>query len=140
ASVKLVPSDTAHAAGNAGGTRYIDAFGLAALFVLRNVQHQCSIPPNEADRVAYLQPLMEAVRRGQRLWIATLNYDRTVEIAAEMKGIEVDRGVTIRSEDTPAQSKPDVQFKGTAPISLVKLHGSVDWYATGIWSKLYVEP
>lgn len=67
----------------------------------------------------YLFPLAEHAASGGSV-IATLNYDLTVETAADSRGITVSRGV---------ESWPDtgqLHFE-TGALKLIKLHGSLDW-------------
>lgn len=68
---------------------------------------------------AYLQPLVDL---GRRDWVAvaTLNYDRTVEIQAGHAGIDCPTGVEAWV-DRGEWTWPD------AGVRLLKLHGSIDW-------------
>lgn len=65
--------------------------------------------------VDYLSPFVATATR-RPLWIASLNYDLGIELSAQQLGIDVEIGVTRGSVDFPA-----------APITLAKLHGSIDW-------------
>jgi hypothetical protein len=56
------------------------------------------------------------------LWIATLNFDNTVERAAEHVGLSVDNGIHEQSA---------VRFDQASPIKLAKLHGSLNWTMAG---------
>jgi hypothetical protein len=75
------------------------------------------------DDVSYFAPLLELVRKQEGgLDVITLNYDLTVETAAEEEGIPVNRGV---------ESWHPGEFLNFPPIdgmlNLMKLHGSLDW-------------
>jgi hypothetical protein len=79
--------------------------------------------------VSYLMPLVEAGRAPGGLTIATLNYDLTVEQAAEAAGVPLTTGIsewmTHDRWDWPRDE-----------IRLLKLHGSIDW----AWDKLTSAP
>jgi hypothetical protein len=71
--------------------------------------------------VDYLRPLIQAAAaQPGGMDIATLNYDLTVEHAAEMQGVLVDRG--------PDNARPGIplDFSTDAAVRLYKLHGSID--------------
>jgi hypothetical protein len=67
----------------------------------------------------YLDPLIE-IGRGSRLAIATLNYDLTIEQAAERTGV----GCTTGIHEWIADGAWQWPAEG---IRLMKLHGSIDW-------------
>jgi SIR2-like domain len=72
----------------------------------------------EPTKSAYLHPLLEKART-TRLVIATLNYDNSVEIAAEALNIQCH---TLGDwQDTAILPEPSVG------IDLLKLHGSANW-------------
>lgn len=73
---------------------------------------------NDVNRVSYLRPLIES-SRDQPLWIASLNYDNAIELAARDANIECDIGLKPKIHG--------VEFNNNSPISLAKLHGSVNW-------------
>lgn len=79
-----------------------------------------------SKRVDYLRPLFSPLRSqgGSQasLVIATLNYDNTVELAAERAGIECDFGLSVWRSGKRIKDRP--------PLSLLKLHGSSDWHST----------
>lgn len=82
----------------------------------------CSLLAEPKD-VSYLSPLFElAVEQAGGLDITTLNYDRTVEIAAEQHGIRVDTGMGRWEPGQPLAFKP---MNGV--VNLIKPHGSIDW-------------
>jgi len=71
--------------------------------------------------VDYLRPLIQAaVTQPGGIDIATLNYDLTVEHAAQMQGVGVDRGPDHARLGIP------LDFADDAAIRLYKLHGSID--------------
>jgi NAD-dependent SIR2 family protein deacetylase len=74
----------------------------------------------DTSAVRYLAPLFELARYQGVLTIATLNYDRSVELAAEHEKFPYDTGIDtwlLRGHlDWPATG-----------IRLLKLHGSIDW-------------
>jgi hypothetical protein len=69
--------------------------------------------------VAYLLPLLASSKR-TRLWIASLNYDNAIELAAKVSGVKIDVGIGGR--------RKSVKFDKSSHVCLAKLHGSVDWY------------
>ena len=74
---------------------------------------------DEAD-VQYLRPLVCTAADNNQA-IVTLNYDNTIELAADSTGKKYYRGL----EDTPlVETGFDFQNEG---LQLIKLHGSVDW-------------
>jgi hypothetical protein len=73
-----------------------------------------------ADRVSYLTPLVELARSQGSLTIATLNYDRTIEILAEREALAYDTGI-----DTWL-TRGEFEWN-EAGVQLLKLHGSIDW-------------
>jgi hypothetical protein len=85
---------------------------LRSLFDILNIEN--------AERVRYLTPLVELSRQQHSLSVATLNYDRSVENVAALHGEEchtgIDNWVDRGSLEWPTQG-----------LSLMKLHGSVDW-------------
>ncbi|KFF58194.1 hypothetical protein JF66_20390, partial [Cryobacterium sp. MLB-32] len=75
------------------------------------------------DSVDYLLPLVELARtQSGGLDITTLNYDRTVELAATIGSTPVDAGL---SRWIPGQ--PLVFTPTDGQINLIKPHGSIDW-------------
>jgi hypothetical protein len=70
--------------------------------------------------VQYLGPLVEAARQREGLTIATLNYDLSVEHAAEGAGVKVSTGIEDLEMGGLVGWPPD-------GIRLLKLHGSIDW-------------
>jgi hypothetical protein len=75
---------------------------------------------NDAEKVAYLTPLVALGRRPNGVSIATLNYDRTIEISAQQAGVACSTGV----EKWDSSGRLDF---GDSAVRLYKLHGSIDW-------------
>jgi hypothetical protein len=94
----------------------VDSFAHAAQGVLKALSHLSWIA--DAKKVDYLVPLVASAAK-EKLWIATLNYDNTIEQAARTLSIDVDLG--IRTDSLA------VGFSEDAKICLAKLHGSVNW-------------
>jgi len=80
------------------------------------LQRALHIEPSAVD---YLAPLLNVAERPLR--IATLNYDRSVEILAARKGASLDTGVDAWTGGFDWEWDPE------ADIRLLKLHGSIDW-------------
>jgi len=58
--------------------------------------------------------------------LVTTNYDRAIEVAANVQGVELDDGF---GEADDGETAPWIGFEGTdGCVLLVKLHGSTDWY------------
>jgi SIR2-like domain len=74
------------------------------------------------EKVRYLTPLVDLFRAQERLTIATLNYDLTIETLGDLLETPVDNGMS----DWPTKER--LQFG--AGVSLLKLHGSIDWKLT----------
>lgn len=75
----------------------------------------------DTGSVDYLAPLIQlASTQPGGLDVATLNYDLTVEDCAEYSGVAVDRG----GDDLPLGLP--VTFDASAPLRLLKIHGSID--------------
>lgn len=94
------------------------AFDTAADEVLRHLVKRCWLPEAAQDRVAYLAPLLRSSAISP-LWIASLNYDNALELAGDSSGTTIDRGVH--------SSSRIVRFDAASPLTLAKLHGSLDW-------------
>lgn len=74
----------------------------------------------DAARVAYLSPLLNKVKNGGRLVIATLNYDNGIELVSEANLVSCNTGIDIWSQ------KGIFDFTADG-LHLIKLHGSIDW-------------
>lgn len=73
----------------------------------------------DAARTTYLDPLVRKADE-QQVTIATLNYDNTIELAAERLGLSLEVGLREWNEYGRLPN-PD------SGIELLKLHGSIDW-------------
>lgn len=73
----------------------------------------------DSSLTEYLKPLVELGKR-EKVTIATINYDLTIETAAKLVGIEVCRGIDEWNE------KWKLVWSDTG-VQLIKLHGSIDW-------------
>ena len=69
--------------------------------------------------VDYLSPLVDLADRQGAITVATLNYDRCVELAAEAQGVACDTAIETWLRDP--EQWPE------AGVRLLKLHGSIDW-------------
>jgi hypothetical protein len=90
-------------------------------WVLAKLREALVLPP-EAD-LAYLLPIFELWRSQGSLKVATLNYDLTIETAAQSAGVECDTGVESWARDG------NFEWASQA-VHLIKLHGSLDWSST----------
>lgn len=75
---------------------------------------------SDYKRVNYLAPLVDLSKRQGRLVIASLNYDNSIELAAESQGIECNTGI----ENWSKKGFIDISSNR---LHLLKLHGSIDW-------------
>jgi hypothetical protein len=71
--------------------------------------------------VSYLEPLVRRGNLSSGLTIATLNYDRSIELAAEGFGVPIETGI----DRWIAGRRWDLSLP--QGIRLLKLHGSIDW-------------
>jgi hypothetical protein len=74
----------------------------------------------DAARVKYLHPIFALASKQDRLVVATLNYDNSVELAAASEGVPCETGITSWSQN----GKFSFPEKG---VALLKLHGSIEW-------------
>jgi hypothetical protein len=75
----------------------------------------------EVEKIRYLSPLLRLLQKqADRLVVASLNYDNTVECMARANGSECQTGIDGWSES----GELDLSGKG---LHLLKLHGSIDW-------------
>jgi hypothetical protein len=87
--------------------------------LLRRICFLLSAPKD----VGYLKPLMDlAAEQEGGLDITTLNYDRTIEMAAQGYGVQVDTGL---ERWTPGLPLTFASMRGR--VNLIKPHGSIDW-------------
>jgi hypothetical protein len=78
------------------------------------------IDRKDSARVKHLEPILNLLKTQQRLTIATLNYDNTIELLAESHNVPCNVGIEDWSQKGHFQTYPD-------GLSLLKLHGSIDW-------------
>jgi len=88
------------------------------------VQHAAErVVPREAQLL--WGPLLR-IGSQMNLTIASTNYDRAIELAANAEGMTIDDGYTLFGTDETASWRG---FAGeSSAIRVVKLHGSTDWY------------
>jgi SIR2-like protein len=84
----------------------------------RSLRELVRIP--DASRVGYLAPLLNLAAQQGVATIATLNYDLSVEMLAQLHGVAIDRGL----EGWVDSGTWDWSSEG---VRLLKLHGSIDW-------------
>jgi hypothetical protein len=99
-----------------------EPFQLARMNIMLKLCELCWI--RSEHQVAYLKPLLESAN-ARSLWIATLNFDNTLELAAESLGTTVDIGI---------RPERQVVFDPSSRIKLAKLHGSLNWAVKDAWS------
>lgn len=75
---------------------------------------------DDPRKVEYLKPIASLVGRLGKLTIATLNYDNGIELMSHSNRIQFSTGI----EKWSSQGRFDFEDDG---ISLLKLHGSIDW-------------
>ena len=71
--------------------------------------------------VEYLNPIVRLAQQLGRLTVATLNYDRSIEIVSESAGTCISTGIDVLSKG----EEPNPPKSG---IYLLKIHGSADWW------------
>lgn len=74
----------------------------------------------DASRVEHLRPLLALAEKQKNLTVATLNYDNSIELAASSRGVPCETGITSWSKT----GKFSFPAEG---VSLLKLHGSIEW-------------
>jgi hypothetical protein len=74
----------------------------------------------DINKVAYLAPLLNALTEQNRLVVATLNYDNSIELLSNSQKVNCHTGISDWSE----QGHFNISGKG---LHLLKLHGSIDW-------------
>ncbi|MDP8974922.1 MAG: SIR2 family protein [Actinomycetota bacterium] len=75
---------------------------------------------DDEGSLEYLMPILDLAQRDHRLTVATLNYDRSIELISRAKGVHVETGMEQWSE------KGSWQWAEHG-VRLLKLHGSIDW-------------
>lgn len=107
---RLIADETGQAAS---GITYT----LLASLMIRELRKRIKMTKKD---VVYLRPLVEHGRQPGGLTVATLNYDRSIELACEADAIACSTGIEQWLE-TGDWSWPD------NGVRLLKLHGSIDW-------------
>jgi hypothetical protein len=79
---------------------------------------------DDPHSVSYLTPLIEVAKSQGQLTIATLNYDRSVENAAELAGVPCDTAIETWLESGELKLAEE-------GLQLLKLHGSINWVVEG---------
>jgi hypothetical protein len=74
----------------------------------------------DSARVKYLRPLIALAKKQKTIVVATLNYDNAIELAAKSGDVPCDTGIIEWSNN----GKFSFPSEG---ITLLKLHGSIDW-------------
>ena len=75
---------------------------------------------DKADRVGHLAPILNLLRAQTRLSVASLNYDNSIELLTLSRGVPCETGIEAWATGAEADFAKD-------GISLLKLHGSIDW-------------
>jgi hypothetical protein len=98
-------------------SRSNDVFASLAKRMLNELRHEISVTRKE---IGYLMPLVVAASNPAQLRIATLNYDRSIELAGEACNIGVHTGIW-------EWVRAGRWTWPTTGMCLLKLHGSIDW-------------
>lgn len=77
----------------------------------------------DANKVRYLEPILNLLPKHDQVFVATLNYDNGIELMARAKGVPCDTGIE-------QWSKTGILDYRSDGVGLIKLHGSVYW----LWS------
>lgn len=75
---------------------------------------------SQDQKLGYLGPILNLVRRQGRLAIASLNYDNAIELLCTSQGVSCQTGIDNWT------NLGNFDFKGDG-VQLIKLHGSIDW-------------
>lgn len=75
---------------------------------------------DNASRTEHLKPIIDLFQSQNRLVVATLNYDNSVESICAAHGVNVNTGIEEWSESGRLNLDP-------GRLHLLKLHGSIDW-------------
>jgi len=94
-----------------------DVFASLASHMLRELRHEISVTRKE---IRYLMSLVMAASDPGELRIATLNYDRSIELAGKACNVEVHTGIW-------EWVRAGRWTWPTTGVCLLKLHGSIDW-------------
>ena len=72
------------------------------------------------DKVDYLAPILDVLKRQKSALIATLNYDNSIELLAKSRGVPFTTGIEQWSKSGSFVLPEEGLF-------ILKLHGSIDW-------------
>jgi hypothetical protein len=98
----------------AGEGQYV--FENAAASVLGELKRLSWI--QSEHQVRYIEPMLKSASI-KPLWIASLNYDNAIELAAKNQGLSIDLGLR--------NNESYIRFEKESNLCLAKLHGSVNW-------------
>lgn len=105
---------------------------LARAYIADMVHQELEKPP---ATVGHLHAIVDACRKLDSVHLATLNHDMVLERALEAAGVAVADGFSAGE----AGVRPWADEWSSAAISLMKLHGSIDWwgytYASAPWRR-----
>lgn len=104
-----------------------DRFTLFVQYLNYRLADLTWIRDKDAYKANYLASLFNILDSQDRLVIATLNYDNSVELMAQRAGIPCQTAIEAWSSGYPDSLSLDAQG-----LNLLKLHGSIDWVAK--WS------
>lgn len=79
------------------------------------------------DEIQGLDPLLDAVEELDRLTIVTLNHDLLLEQILNIHEVDFDDGFE-HAEDGHRKYSPERLFDGPNDVTIIKPHGSVNWY------------
>lgn len=91
------------------------------------------------DEIRGLEPLLAAVEELDRVTIVTLNHDLLVEQLLKEHDVDFDDGFGEKDSDVRRYS-PERLFDGPNDVTLIKPHGSVNWYIDYEHSKYVAFP
>jgi hypothetical protein len=94
---------------------------LTSAYIADTVWHMLDKP---AERLDHLQSVLDACVALGRVDLATLNHDLVLESALDAQAIHFSDGFDATSEDVRLWTD-----EWLSPVRLLKLHGSVDWWA-----------
>jgi len=103
---------------DATGKRKGKLFEDAMKVMVRELKHLVWI--SDADKTAYLDPLLMWCKSGNCASIASLNYDNGIESSAKRLGVRIHNGLECIQENGEFGHQP-------GSVSLIKLHGSINW-------------
>lgn len=96
-----------------------DAFHKVKEWMINQLFKMVYIPPEKAELTEYLTPLLRHCSQTNSV-IATLNYDNSIETAANRAGIPYCSGMSDWSKSSNVCFNP-------SSVKLIKLHGSINW-------------